>query len=198
MIEYPDGLLSLSDRYDVLLSDVWGVIHNGREHFPAACAALARWKAEIGPVVLISNSPRPAAAVVSQLDELGVPRAAWSEFVTSGDATRQLLGQLAPGPAWRIGPTRDAPLYDGLGMQFSSIDDARLVTVTGPDNDETETPEDYRERLQRAAQRGLPLVCANPDKVVQRGDLLRRGSCRSLRRPWRKGPDGRQTVRSDL
>ena len=103
MIQTIDGLAALAGRYDVLLSDVWGVIHNGRESFAGPCAALARWRAEVGPVVLISNAARPSAPVAEQLDGLGVPRAAWSALVTSGDVTRTLLAERAPGPAYRIG-----------------------------------------------------------------------------------------------
>ena len=172
MTDLPAGLSTLRDRYDVLLCDVWGVIHNGRESWPEACAALARWRAEVGPVVLISNSPRPASDVIAQLDGLGVPRESWSAFVTSGDATRALLSARAPGPAWKIGPDRDWPLYDGLNVAFSSVEEASFVSVTGPNNDEVETPEDYRAGLEVAAARGLPLICANPDRVVQRGDRL--------------------------
>jgi HAD superfamily hydrolase (TIGR01459 family) len=168
----PQGLSDLTDHYDVLLSDVWGVIHNGRESFPAACAALARWRAERGPVILISNSPRPSADVVAQLDALGVPREAWSAFVTSGDATRLLLAERAPGPAWRLGPDRDAPLYSGLGLSFESLDKAAFIACTGPIDDETEGPGDYQARFEGAAARGLEMVCANPDIVVQRGDRL--------------------------
>ncbi|MDP1617771.1 TIGR01459 family HAD-type hydrolase [Phenylobacterium sp.] len=168
----PQGLSDLTDHYDVLLSDVWGVIHNGRESFPQACAALARWRAERGPVILISNSPRPSADVVAQLDALGVPREAWSAFVTSGDATRLLLAERAPGPAWRLGPDRDAPLYEGLGLSFESLDKAAFIACTGPIDDETEGPGDYQERFEGAAARGLEMVCANPDIVVQRGDRL--------------------------
>lgn len=168
----PQGLSDLIDHYDVLLSDVWGVIHNGRESFPAACAALARWRAERGPVILISNSPRPSADVVAQLDALGVPREAWSAFVTSGDATRLLLAERAPGPAWRLGPDRDAPLYEGLGLSFESLDKAAFIACTGPIDDETEGPGDYQNRFEGAAARGLEMVCANPDIVVQRGDRL--------------------------
>jgi len=168
----PQGLSDLTDHYDVLLSDVWGVIHNGRESFAAACAALARWRAERGPVILISNSPRPSADVVAQLDALGVPREAWSAFVTSGDATRLLLAERAPGPAWRLGPDRDAPLYSGLGLSFESLDKAAFIACTGPIDDETEGPGDYQDRFEGAAARGLEMVCANPDIVVQRGDRL--------------------------
>ncbi len=166
------GLAEIVDRYDVILSDVWGVIHNGRESFPAACQALARFRAERGPVILISNAPRPSQDVLPQLDGLHVARETWSAIVTSGDATRILLGGKAPGPAWRIGPDRDAPLYEGLGLEFADAATAAFVSVTGPYDDETETAEDYRERFTEAVARKLPLICANPDIVVQRGDRL--------------------------
>lgn len=172
MTQIIDGLGVLADHYDVLLCDIWGVIHNGQNAFPVASAALARWRAERGPVVLISNSPRPWPGVAAQLDELGVPREAWSVIVTSGDATRVLLADRAPGPAWRIGPERDDPLFEGLGLAFADMDEARFIACTGPNDDEVETPEDYRAVLTRAAALGLEMVCANPDRVVQRGARL--------------------------
>jgi HAD superfamily hydrolase (TIGR01459 family) len=101
-----------------------------------------------------------------------VPRAAWSALVTSGDVTRTLLAPRAPGPAYRLGPDRDAPLYAGLGLDFAPLDKARFIACTGPVDDEVETPEDYRELLSAAAARRLPMICANPDRVVQRGDRL--------------------------
>ena len=172
MTEIIDGLGAIAGRYEVLLCDVWGVIHDGVQAFDAPCAALARWREERGPVILISNSPRPACVVQGQLDALGVPRAAWTALATSGDVTRTLLAARAPGPAWRIGPERDAPLYEGLGLTFSGPDEAAFIACAGPDDDEVETPEDYRQRLAAAAARGLPMICANPDIVVQRGARL--------------------------
>jgi HAD superfamily hydrolase (TIGR01459 family) len=166
------GLSEIAEAYDVLLCDVWGVIHNGRESFPDACAALERFAARRGPVILISNSPRPAHDVALQLDSLNVPRAAWSAFVTSGDATRALLKERAPGPAWRIGPERDNVLYAGLGLEFAGPEEAAFIACTGPVNDDWETPEDYRESLTLAAERGLTMICANPDRVVHRGERL--------------------------
>jgi len=166
------GLSEIAPDYDVLLCDVWGVIHNGRERFPEACAALERFAAERGPVILISNSPRPSSDVELQLDMLKVPRSAWTAFVTSGDATRALLSERAPGPAWRIGPERDNVLYDGLGLEFAGPEDAAFIACTGPVNDDWETPEDYRETLALAAGRGLTMICANPDRLVHRGERL--------------------------
>lgn len=166
------GLSELASRYDVLLCDVWGVVHNGRESFPAACAALRRFRGAGGAVVLISNAPRPHRPVMVQLDGLGVPREAWSAVVTSGDATRKLLAERAPGPAWKLGPAKDDPLYAGLGLAFSELDEARFIACTGPFDEERETPEDYRERFRAAIGRGLVMICANPDIVVQRGEQL--------------------------
>lgn len=166
------GLSAVADRYDVLLSDVWGVIHNGRESFKDACAALVRWRAERGPVILISNAPRPSSAVHSQLDQLGVPREAWSAFISSGDATRILLSARAPGPAWAIGPDKDAALYEGLDLAFSGPEGAAFISCTGPYDDDVEGPDDYEARFKVALERGLPMICANPDIVVQKGDRL--------------------------
>ncbi len=151
---------------------MWGVIHNGRRNFPAACEALVRFQQERGPVVLISNSPRPAEAVKPQLTALGVPDAAWTSFITSGDATRALLAERAPGPAWRIGPERDDVLYEGLGLDYAGPSGAAFIACTGPVDDEVETPEDYRADLAVAAARGIEMICANPDRVVHRGDKL--------------------------
>ena len=166
------GLSELATRYDVLLCDVWGVIHNGRESFPAACSALSRFRAEVGPVMLISNAPRPSPPIIEQLASLGVPQTAWTQLITSGDATRTLLASRSPGPVWAIGPERDAILYEGLGLDFGTPEDAAFISVTGPYDDENDEPGDYRERFIGCVERGLPLICANPDIVVQRGDTL--------------------------
>ncbi|MGH6958686.1 MAG: TIGR01459 family HAD-type hydrolase [Caulobacteraceae bacterium] len=162
----------IAPDYDVLLCDVWGVIHNGVKSFPAACAALQRWRERQGPVVLISNAARPSHAVAAQLDGLAVPRGAYSALVTSGDVTRALLAARAPGPVFAIGPERGHSLYEGLGLTFAGLDEAAFICCTGPDDDDREGPEDYRALLTRAAERALPMICANPDKVVQRGERL--------------------------
>ena len=166
-------LSAVADDYDILLCDVWGVIHNGRESWPVACEALTKFNEQGGHVVLISNSPRPSSDVVAQLDSLGVPRSAWKAFVTSGDATRAELARRAPGPAWIIGPDRDFVLYEGLNLTSAhDASDAAFLSVTGLFDDATETPEDYRERLIPAVERGLELICANPDRIVQKGDSI--------------------------
>jgi HAD superfamily hydrolase (TIGR01459 family) len=166
------GLSAIADHYDVLLCDVWGVVHNGRESFAGACRALARFQAERGPVILISNAPRPHGPILDQLDALGVPREAWSRVVTSGDVTRDLLAARAPGPVYRLGPDRDGPLYEGIGLESADLDRAAFICCTGPFDDEADEPQDYRDAFVGAVGRGLELICANPDIVVQRGDKL--------------------------
>jgi len=172
MTQTIDGLGALAARYDVLLCDVWGVVHNGVASFPDACAALARWRAEVGPVILITNAPRPEANVAAILDRLQAPRDAWTAIATSGDVSRGLLAERAPGPAFRIGPAKDDPLFEGLGLSYAGPETAAFVACSGPNDEMTETPEDYRDVLGIAVGRGLTMICANPDIVVQRGEAL--------------------------
>ncbi len=166
------GLGALAGAYEALLCDVWGVLHDGVRGFPEAVEALRRFKDLGGAAVLISNSPRPSYDVVAQLRALGVPDGAWSAFVTSGDVTRQLLAARADQRAWAIGPSRDEVIYKGLALRFASAADADFISCTGLADDEGETPEDYRRSLAAAAARGLEMICANPDRQVQRGDRL--------------------------
>ena len=104
---------------------------------------------------------------------MGAPREAWSAFVTSGDATRALLAERTPGPVWKLGPDRDDPLYEDLGLGFTDrIEDAAFICATGPFDEENDTPEHYRQRLEVALARDLQFICANPDRMVQKGDRL--------------------------
>jgi HAD superfamily hydrolase (TIGR01459 family) len=168
----PLVLSAVADRYDVILCDVWGVVHDGLRARPEACAALATFRGGGGTVVLISNSPRPAKAVEAQLDQVGVPHAAWDAFVTSGDLTAAEIGRRGARRIVHIGPPRDHALFAPLGVDLVDTADAELAVVTGLDDDETETPEDYRGRLAALHAHGLVMICANPDRVVERGDRL--------------------------
>ncbi len=166
------GLGHIADDYDALLVDIWGVIHNGRVAFPDAVAALERFRRDRGPVVLISNSPRPGIAIPAQFDEIGVPHTLYDAIVTSGDATIDELARRAPGPAFKLGPERDDGLYENLEMNFTDLDAAKFIACTGLFDDEVETPDDYTEILAQARALALPLVCANPDIRVMRGDKM--------------------------
>jgi HAD superfamily hydrolase (TIGR01459 family) len=156
-----------------VLSDVWGVVHNGIAATPPACEALTRFREKGGSVVLISNAPRPGAQVRKFLDHLKVPHSAYDAIVTSGDVTRDVVAQRAGQKFYLIGPERDHSIFTGLDIPpFSTPEEAQYVVCTGLFNDEVETPEDYRDRLVALRARNLFLLCANPDVVVERGEKL--------------------------
>jgi len=172
MTSLTDHFATLAPDYDAVLSDVWGVIHNGVSAFPAASDALTRFRQKGGAVSLISNAPRPGAQVVRMLDHMGVPRSAYDAIVTSGDVTRTMVAKRAGEPVYLIGPERDHTIFTGLDAPFSTPEQAKYVICTGLFDDEIETPDDYRERLAALRARDLFMICANPDIVVERGDRL--------------------------
>ena len=167
------GLEALSADYSAVLCDVWGVLHNGVAAFEHAHKALRAFREETGGVVvLITNAPRPAPPVREQLAQLGVPNEAYDDIVTSGDVTRELLAQNAGSKVFHIGPGRDLTVYEGTGVALGTETEAEILCCTGLFDDEQETPDDYRDQLQALAARGLPMICANPDIVVERGEQL--------------------------
>lgn len=171
-MEAPATLDAVLDKYDAILCDVWGVLHNGRRLYPNAAPALQRARKAGKIVILLTNVPKPRGPIPGQLDRIGCPRDAWDVIVTSGDATRFELGARAPGPVFKIGPEEfDRPLWEGLGLETTSLDQARFVAISGL-NREEETPEDYADILKQAKARDLEMICANPDIVVRVGDRL--------------------------
>jgi HAD superfamily hydrolase (TIGR01459 family) len=164
---------ALAPGYDVVLSDVWGVVHNGVAATPEACDALARFRAAGGTVVLITNAPRPGDVVARlTLDRLGVPRAAYDGIVSSGDVTHALIAARAGERVLHIGPERDLPIFSGLDAPIAPLEDADYAVCSGLADDTVETPQDYRGLIERMRARALPMICANPDVVVERGDKL--------------------------
>lgn len=171
MTERISALKDIVSHYDVILCDVWGVLHNGVNAFAEASRALASVRQAGLTVILITNSPRPGDGVLHQLDVLGVSRDAYDGIVSSGDVTRKLIID-GPKKAFLLGPERDLPLIDGTGAELVDGADADIIVCTGFFDDETEQPEDYREMLQGFASRNLPMICANPDLIVERGERL--------------------------
>lgn len=168
-----DALSSLHDRYDAILCDIWGVIHDGGRAHPAAAQALQRFRAVGKAVVLVSNVPKPAAPIYDQLDERGFPRDAYDAIVTSGDAIRAELAARAPGPVFKIGtPRYDDVLWEGLGLEEAPLEEAAFLGVSGLRDPENETPETYAPLLAAARGRDLEFLCANPDIVVRVGRRL--------------------------
>jgi HAD superfamily hydrolase (TIGR01459 family) len=169
------GLHEIAPGHDALVCDVWGVIHNGTSVHADAVEALAKFRAGFGPVVLLSNAPRPVSAILEQFAALGVPADCYDAIVTSGAAARDDLAQRASHgrlALYHLGPQRDRGVFDGLDIATVDSDKARVVLCTGLFDDETETPDDYAELLDEFRRRGLVFLCANPDLVVQRGGKL--------------------------
>jgi HAD superfamily hydrolase (TIGR01459 family) len=166
------GLGDLAPIYRALLCDVWGVVHNGASAHSLANDALVRFRDGGGRVVLITNAPRPREAVKEMLDRLGVPRSAYDEVVTSGDTARPLLAARPGVRLYHVGPERDLPIYFGLKVEFADEDDCELISCTGLFDDEKETPDDYADSFERWQARRIPMLCINPDIVVERGDRL--------------------------
>lgn len=167
------GLSAVASQYDAILCDVWGVIHNGRSAFVMACEALQKFRARHGPVILVTNAPVPKDRVTRLFPQFGVPMDCFDDVVASGDATRNELKRLAPGPVYRIGLDQDFGVYAGLPLDFS--DDpavAKVICCTSLRDYPDGTPEPYREELKRLAAHGLPMLCANPDVQFRQGDRL--------------------------
>jgi HAD superfamily hydrolase (TIGR01459 family) len=166
------GFREIAPAYDLLFCDIWGVIHNGHALFPGVAEALGTFRKGGGTVVLVSNAPRPNGAVTPQLDRLGLPREAYDAIVTSGDVTRSHIAGVADKKVFHLGPERDLPLYHGLDINFAEADEADVVVCTGLFDDTTETPDNYGPMLRAFLDRKLPMICANPDLVVDRGGIM--------------------------
>jgi HAD superfamily hydrolase (TIGR01459 family) len=167
-----DHFSTLAPRYDVVLSDVWGVVHNGLAAFAEACDALIRFRAGGGTVILLTNAPRQSDIVIGFLDKLGVPRATFDAVVSSGDVARAVIEERRNESVFHIGPERDHPIFTELNVRFAPVASADYVVCSGLYDDTTETPEDYRDLLGEVRRRNLFMVCANPDLVVERGHEL--------------------------
>lgn len=168
----PRAITSLHDivqDYDAVFCDVWGVLHNGIEKFAPAEAALIDARSKDRPVVLVTNSPRRAESVAGFLSEIGVSSAAYDYIATSGDVTRSLIQAASP-RILHIGIEAHIGLFADLGVERVAEDRAEVVVVTGLEDDERQSPDDFSPLLKRLADRGLPLICANPDIIAPRGD----------------------------
>jgi HAD superfamily hydrolase (TIGR01459 family) len=172
------GLGDISDRYDAILCDIWGVVHDGVSAFAPASQALMSFRRRGGAVVLVSNAPRPSALLRRQLETLGVSPEAFDAIATSGDVTIGLIEERIDDPVLHIGPSRDLGLFDaaaeatGRRPKLVPVADARYALCTGLRSDEIETPEDYEAELGAIAARATPMICANPDVVIHRGAKL--------------------------
>jgi HAD superfamily hydrolase (TIGR01459 family) len=183
MTEIIRSLADLTGRYDAVFCDLWGCLHNGKAAYPAAIAALQGFRATGGKVVLLTNAPRPKSSVINQLDGLGVPRDAYDLVVTSGDAAQMgMLSGAVGRKVHHIGAPKDEVFFTDFAEDLAAyaatqphitrvpLNEAEGIVCTGLFDDLTETPDDYRATLLMAKTLGLPMLCANPDIIVDLGD----------------------------
>jgi len=169
------GLSEIAGDYDALICDVWGVVHDGAHARAAACDALKNFRNKQGRVILLSNAPRPVSDLKLQFARFGVPEDCYDAIVTSGAAAREALAQKAERrrlEMFHLGPERDRGVFDGLPLDAVPLEKAEIVLCTGLFDDDSETPANYRELFATMKSRDLAMLCANPDRVVQRGGRL--------------------------
>ncbi len=169
----------ISDQYDAAFVDLWGCMHNGLAALPDAVTAMRSFRARGGKVVLVTNSPRPWDSVARQIASMGVPEDAWDAIATSGDSARSAMFQGAVGKkVWFMGESpRDDDFFKPLKIIENPVEitkvplaEAEGIVCCGP-FDPMADPDINRADFLRAREAGLPLLCANPDIVVDRGEV---------------------------
>jgi HAD superfamily hydrolase (TIGR01459 family) len=162
----------LSADYPVWLCDIWGVVHNGLKGYEAAAHALSQHRKQGGIVILVTNAPRTSRDVVGHLNDLRIPLQSYDRVVTSGDVTQTLVKDHAKGKVYYLGPPRDLSMFHGQMVKKVPLAEAHAVLCTGLVNDDAETPDDYGDLLSSMKELNLPMICANPDKMVRKGNRL--------------------------
>ncbi|WP_322864993.1 TIGR01459 family HAD-type hydrolase [Aquicoccus sp. G2-2] len=179
MTQIISALSEISDRYDALFVDLWGCVHDGVTAFPAAVSALQAYRAQGGTVCLLTNSPKPRAGVAAQLGQFGVPDDAWDTIASSGDSARAAMFRGVVGQKvlfmgeWARDEGFFEPMHvieDPVDITLVPLEEAEGIVCCGPD-DPMADPDVNRPTFLYAKQKGLKLLCANPDIVVDRGDV---------------------------
>lgn len=169
----------IAGRYQAAFVDLWGCLHNGYEPFAAAVATLEKFRDGGGKIILLTNSPRPRPSVIRQLDKIGVPRDLYHDVAASGDASQVSLAAGDVGDrVYHLGPERDLGFFADLPVSVLKgrtitrvpLDQATGIVCTGLFDDDTETPDDYHATFLYAKNKGLKLLCTNPDLIVDKGD----------------------------
>jgi HAD superfamily hydrolase (TIGR01459 family) len=163
----------ICEKYDSIICDIWGVIHNGQELFSSSVDCLYNLKNNGYPVILVSNAPRPGEEIKLMLEKMGLEKNCYDKIITSGDLTQKILNDGSLGQnCYHIGPDRDLKIFDGVGVKRVSFDESDFIFITGLFNDEEEDENTYLPLLEEGKKRKLKLLCANPDIWVQRGNDL--------------------------
>ncbi|MDG1530487.1 MAG: TIGR01459 family HAD-type hydrolase [Paracoccaceae bacterium] len=177
MTQIIENLADVSARYKALFVDLWGCVHNGITPFPDAVAALQAYRKTGGKVILVTNAPRPRASVETQLTEMGLPTDSWDVIATSGDSARSAMYRGAVGnKVYFIGEDKDQSFFTPLNLIEDAaeitkvpLDQAEGIVCCGPFDAQAD-PDVYRADFLYAKNKGLKLLCANPDIVVDRGE----------------------------
>ena len=177
MTQIITSLAEISDRYDALFCDLWGCVHDGLNPFDEAIAAMQAFRVKGGTVMLVTNAPRPHEPVRRQLERIGVPRHAYDGIATSGDSARAAMFRGAVGEnVYFIGQPQDQVFFSPLELIENPVtiiqvpvEEADGIVCCGP-FDSLADLEVMRPQFLLAKNKGLKLLCANPDIVVDRGD----------------------------
>ena len=172
-----NALAEVSDKYAAVFCDLWGCLHNGVEPFPQAVCALQNYRAGGGIVVLLTNAPRHQGSVEKQLSNMNLPRNSWDMIVSSGDAARDAMFRGIVGQkVWFMGEKHDLSFFDPIpgmadpkAIEQVELAQAEGIVCCGP-FDPFADPDTLRPELLFAKQKGMKLLCANPDLVVDRGE----------------------------
>lgn len=161
------------EKYDSIICDIWGVIHNGQELFESSIDCLYELKNNSYPVILVSNAPRPGGEIKLMLEKMGLKKDCYDKIITSGDLTQKILNDGTLGSnCYHIGPDRDLKIFEGINVNRVDFDGSDFIFITGLFNDEEEDEDTYLPLLEKSKKRGMKLLCANPDIWVQRGNDL--------------------------
>lgn len=171
------GLGDIAGFYDGVILDLWGVVHDGVKPFPETIETLQELKRAKRIVWLLSNAPRRKHVVAEHLAAMGISEDLYDGLLTSGEATHMALRDKYIGKwgrrCFHLGPDRDKSVYEGLGLDIvKELKDADFILNSGIYDHFNDTADMYRPLLEEAAAKNLPMVCANPDKVVYIGDRL--------------------------
>lgn len=177
MTQIVDSFAEISERYDVAYVDLWGCMHNGITPFKDAVSAMQSYRERGGQVVLVTNSPRPWDSVSGQLRDMGMPQC-WDAIATSGDSARAAMFRgIVGSKVWFMGESpRDDEFFkplniikDPVEIEKVALEEADGIVCCGPFDTQAD-PAVNRPEFLYAKTKGLKLLCANPDIIVDRGD----------------------------
>lgn len=161
--------------YDALLVDSYGVLNDGSHVYGGALDCLAKLRAQGKVIIVLTNTPRPAAVVKEELGRVGITVSAYDDLVSAGEVAMNALSGHAfqsrgiGRRCYYIGPERSRPLLGDLGLEeVARIDQCDLALITGLKSP-SHVVDDYEEVLVQLANRELPTICVNPDRYAIRG-----------------------------